>query len=285
MCDIIRGHAEAVAEVLDHPFITTDRRELTDKVDAVLIVLPHYPGIRKLKELLDSGEYGRIMQMSVWTEQLTKHEETEWLCTARLGGGQLFSHGCHYIDAMLRILGKPVKGFHVGTRVGTPWLMREGTSALVLSFEKGALGYHGATWGARGTKMGYDWQIMTERGLLELDRYNGERIRFYDGIANHVPGVTETRSSRVIWERDDGTAVTKDTYFEIDHFADCVLNGKKPITDGETALKSLQLIWALYDGEKNNYVPDLSQFDLGEENHENYRSYIKEMNEKTQKCK
>lgn len=170
VCDIIREHAEDVAKVLDNPFITTDWKELTDKVDAVLIALPHdlhyecgvyfarnkkhvlmekplcnteeecrnlidickeegvvlmcaypvphYPAIRKLKELIDSGEYGKIMQMSVWTEQLTKYDETDWFCTARLGGGQFFSHGCHYIDLMLRFLGKPVKGFHVGTRVG-----------------------------------------------------------------------------------------------------------------------------------------------------------------------
>ena len=49
----------------------------------------------------------------------------------------------------------------------TPWLMKEGTSALIMKFENGAVGYHGATWGARGTRLGYDFQVQTEKGMLE----------------------------------------------------------------------------------------------------------------------
>lgn len=48
-------------------------------------------------------------------------------------------------------------GAHVGTRIGTPWLLREGTSALVIRFKSGAIGYHGATWGARGSRLSYDF--------------------------------------------------------------------------------------------------------------------------------
>ena len=58
----------------------------------------YWPGIVKLKELLDSGEYGKVFMMSVWTEQLTndggdKDALPDWSISAgRLGGGQLFSH-------------------------------------------------------------------------------------------------------------------------------------------------------------------------------------------------
>jgi predicted dehydrogenase len=125
--------------------------------------VPFWPAIQKLKALVDSGDYGKIMQMSVWTEQLTVCDinKRTWTATARIGGGQLFSHGCHYIDLMLRFLGNPVEGAHIGTRIGTPWLLKEGTSAVILRFESGAIGYHGATWGARGTRLSYDFQIQT----------------------------------------------------------------------------------------------------------------------------
>lgn len=87
-------------------------------------VPPYKPGIIKLKEMMDSGEYGKPFMMSHWTEQLTKFDELHWASTARIGGGQLFSHGCHHIDIMLRFLGRPVSGTHVGTNLGTPWLLR-----------------------------------------------------------------------------------------------------------------------------------------------------------------
>ena len=219
--------------------------------------VPYWLGIVKLKELIDSGEYGQIMQMSVWTEQLTMWNKEEWLwcATSRGGGGQLFCHGCHYVDLLLRFLGEPVEGAHVGTRIGTPWLLREGTSALVMKFKNGAIGYHGATWGARGSRLSYDFQVMTEKGLLDYEHASGE-IRFYNGNGVHKPdGGSERQQYNVIWKR--GERLGKSTQYEIRHFADCVLNDKKPLTDGRSALQSLRVIWELYDAEKNHRLADL----------------------------
>lgn len=241
--------------------------------------VPHYPGVRKLYELVKTGDYGKIMQMSIWTEQLTKKEEGHWCTTARVGGGQFFSHGCHYVDLLLRFLGKPIKGFHVGTNAGTPWMLREGTSAVVMEFENGALAYHGATWGARGTRLGWDIQIQTEKGLLEYSTtIDSEKIFLYDELCEHKPGVPEANRRRVIWEEEKQKGNSKFTHFEIDHFADCVFTGKKPITDGESALKSLQLIWKLYDAERCSFVPDLREFALSREDIENYESYLQNLN-------
>lgn len=221
-----------------------------------------WPGIQKLKSLIDSGEYGEIIQMSVWTEQLTGADvrydvacERQWMLTNRLGGGQLFSHGCHYVDLILWFLGNPISGAHMGTRNGTPWMLREGTSALVMNFENGAVAYHGATWGARGTRLGYDFQIQTEKGMLEYEHSSGE-VRFYDGCGNHVPGgATEKQSYTVMWTRE-GEA-TKETQYEIKHFTECVLEDKTPLTNGKSALQGLKVIWALYNAEENGKLADL----------------------------
>ncbi len=215
----------------------------------------HWPGMVKLKELVDSGEYGKVIQMSIWTEQLTKGlDETGWGNTARLGGGQFFSHGCHYVDVLLWFLGKPVAGTHFGSKVGDNLLLRESTSVASFKFESGALGYHGATWNAVGTRMGWDCQIMCEKGLLRYDRPNGE-IQLYNQNHAHNVGAEEGTGYKVIWK--DDTAVGKMTQFEIRHFVDCILNDKTPDTDGRTAMKSLQVIWKMYDAEKFNVVADL----------------------------
>lgn len=218
-----------------------------------------WPGIVKLKEMVDSGEYGRVIQMSVWTEQLTVtgniNGRPGWSSTARLGGGQFFSHGCHYVDLMLWFLGKPIKGMHFGTRVGTEWLLKEGTSAAIMYFENGAIGYHGATWGARGTRMGYDFQIQTEKGLLEYEHASGE-VRLYDQNAPHNPGDNENTAYKVIWSR--GTDASKETQYEIAHFANCVKTGETPMTNGYESLRGLRAIWRMYEAEKIGVVADLS---------------------------
>lgn len=219
----------------------------------------YWPGIIKLKELIDSGEYGKVIMMSVWTEQLTN--KPGWHNTGRIGGGQFFSHGCHYVDLLLWFLGKPVKGMHFGTRVGTPWLLREGTSAAVIQFENGALGYHGATWGARGTRLGYDFQIQTEKGMLEYDRTSGE-VRLYDKNKAHDPGVAENTECTVLYRDTDSHS--KQTQHEILHFIDCIRTGKKPMTDAHGALQGLRIIWKMYDAEQHNVVADLRGLGLEE---------------------
>ena len=218
----------------------------------------YWKGIEKLKELVDSGEYGEIIQMSVWTEQLTgvdnDYLKSSRPISARSGGGQLFCHGCHYIDILLWFLGEPVSGTHFGTRNGTPWMLKEGTSAVTIKFKNGAVGYHGATWGARGTRLGYDFQIQTEKGLLEY-AHNYREVRLYNQEAVHVPGVVSNMGYDVIWKRDSDTR--EETQHEIRYFADCVLNDKKPLTDGRSALQGLRVIWALYNAEKNGILADL----------------------------
>ncbi len=223
----------------------------------------YWLGIVKMKEIIDSGKMGAVMQMSVWTEQLTMPDELHWSATARIGGGQFFSHGCHYIDLLLWFLGNPVKGMHFGTRVGTPWLLKEGTSVAAITFESGAIGYHGATWGARGTKLGYNFQVHTEKGMLEYDHSSGE-LRIYDNNAEHKPGEATNNGQeyRVVFKED--VAGQKQTQFEIKHFIDCVHSGKKPNTDGYSALQGLRVIWKMYDAEKNNVIADLRGLGLNQ---------------------
>jgi predicted dehydrogenase len=115
-----------------------------------------HPLVARLRELVAGEALGEVFQVSIFTEQHTEHPEGHWIrSAARLGGGQLFSHGCHYVDLLLWMLGEPVRGTHTGTRRGTPWMEWEGTSNAVLEFASGALGYHFGTWGARATRHGY----------------------------------------------------------------------------------------------------------------------------------
>lgn len=243
--------------------------------------VPHYPAVRRLKELVDSGKYGKVIQMSVWTEQYTKGaSEFGWGKSARLGGGQFFSHGCHYIDLLLRFLGKPIKGYHIGNNIGHPFMLKEATSAVVLQFEGGTIGYHGASWCARGSRLGWSIQILTESGaMLEYHKSEEPEIRIYDNdpsINKH-----EIDKYEVIWKQKatNPTRWYKYLNLQMEHFAECVRENKTPITDGESALKSLQVIWELYDAEKRNYIPDLTPYAYTEDDNARYAEYIKKMNE------
>lgn len=241
--------------------------KVCDREDVILMCgypVPYWPYITKLKELADSGEYGTVFQMSVFTEQLTQfRNDFGWGSSGRLGGGQLFSHGCHYIDLMLWFMGEPVEGVHIGTNKCTPWLIKEGTSNVALKFKSGATGYHFGTWGARGTRMGYDYQLLTDKGTLCLTA--GE-IRFYQNTTDEHGDYAENGRYEVVWKWDGEKS--KNTHFEMIHFLDCIENHTRPLTDGRRAIQSLRLIWRLYDAEKQGVVADLRGLGLDQFNEE-----------------
>ena len=275
--------------LMEKPLCNTEEecRRLIDvcKEEGVTLMcgypVPHYPAVRKLKELVDSGKFGKVIQMSVWTEQWTNSKnEFGWGKSARLGGGQFFSHGCHYVDLLMRFLGKPIKGYHIGNNIGMYNMLKEGTSAVVLQFEGGTIGYHGASWAARGSRLGWSIQILMENGsMLEYHKSEEPEIRLYD--ADPAVNGHEINNYTVIWKQkaSNPTRWYKYLNLQMDHFAECVIEKKTPITDGESAMKSLQVIWALYDAEKRNYIPDLSPYAYSEEAKACYDEYMKKMNE------
>jgi predicted dehydrogenase len=215
------------------------------RVLMIAYVMRFHPLVVRLKELLDRRTYGDCFQLSIWTEQYTEYPPDHWSRSAqKLGGGQLFSHGCHYIDLLLWFLSDPVEGTHIGSNFGTPWMEREGTSNVCLRFENGALGYHFGTWGARGTRLRYTIHAHCTAGMLEIDFDKGA----------------------LVFHRDAGTAreevlmqsvAIKQTDKELRHFLDCIRHGQRPDTDGPRSLQSLRVIWRLYEAEQQGRVADL----------------------------
>ena len=211
----------------------------------------YHPMVVELKSIIDEKRYGDVFQISIWTEQFTKYPEGHWSRSAeKLGGGQLFSHGCHYVDLLLWFLGNPVRGTHMGTNFGTPWMEKEGTSNLTMEFENGALGYHFGTWGARGSKLKYSIHMHCTEGMVDANISEG-KLYFHKW---------ETEQPQLLMEY----ALGKHTQHEISHFADCIRTGSKPLTDGYSSLQGLRVIWKLYEAEKNNVVADLRGLGLDE---------------------
>lgn len=311
--DVVRERAQAVADLLPGEVtVSEDYREILDKVDAVLLVLPHHlhhpvtleclaagkhvlvekpmanseqeclemieaakradrvlmvaycmrfhPLVVKMKELIDAKTYGDVFQLSIWTEQLTRYPEDHWASSAKtLGGGQLFSHGCHYIDLLLWMLGKPVWGTHFGTNTGTPWMEREGTSNVTIEFEGGVMGYHMGTWGARGSRLKYSFHAHCTEGMIEADISHGRLIAHSKSVIHDPADHDAAQAEEVLLEIPHA----KPTEVEMAHFIECIRTGKKPLTDPVSSLEGLQVIWKLYEAEEKRALANLRGMGFG----------------------
>ena len=231
-----------------------------DRILMIAYCMRFHPLVVKMKELLDARAYGELFQLSIWTEQLTQRDASHWGRTAaNLGGGQFFSHGCHYVDLMLWMLGRPVRGNHYGTNRGTPWMEKEGTSNVTIEFEDGILGYHFGTWGARGTRLKYSFHAHCENGMLEILLQEGKLIAHTRAEEHDSGKLVAHQREEVLLEVEDG----KLTELEMAHFIDCIDSGAQPLTDGPGSLEGLQVIWKLYEAEERNAVADLQGMGLG----------------------
>jgi len=250
--------------LLEKPMANSERECLDliaarEKAGTVLMIaycMRFHPLVTRMKELLDEKAYGDVFQVSIWTEQLTRYPPDHWASrAANLGGGQLFSHGCHYIDILLWYLGRPVQGTHLGTRFGTPWMEREGTSNVVVEFEDGRLGYHFGTWGARGSRLKYSFHAHCTEGMLEAD-ITGGRLLAHTGRTRETAGESlrgRGGDGELLMEAEAG----KHTENEMAHFLDCIDSGRTPLTDGPGSLQGLRVIWRLYEAEQKREVADL----------------------------
>lgn len=219
----------------------------------VAYCMRYHPLVLRLKQAIDTKMYGDTFHISLWTEQFTRRgDDNSWMHrAATLGGGQLFSHGCHYIDLLLWYLGNPVEGTHTGTNFGTPWMEREGTSDVSIKFESGAVGYHGGTWGARGTRLRYSFHAHGTDGFLEADFHAGRLI----GI--------QGKEEKLLYETE---GQSKSVENEMSHFLDCIENNSRPETDGLSSLQGLRVIWRLYEAEEKRVVADLRGLGLSQQN-------------------
>lgn len=209
----------------------------------------------KLKSYMESGVIGDVFQMTVYTDHYNPARDTRgtWMSCAGLGGGQTFSHGCHYIDILLWFLGNPISGTHLGTNRGTPWMDREGTAHAIIKFENGAIGYHTGTWGAKGTTNWFKMEIYGTEGTLSFSntgKYKGKLM-----LLRNVGIPEEEKTETVLWDKENCDA--KNTSGEIEHFVQCILDGKTPLTDGYTSTTGLRVIWKLYEAEAAGSVADL----------------------------
>lgn len=221
----------------------------------VAYIMRYHPMCQELKKIIDDKRYGEIFQMSIWIEQFT-NQPSDYSAKA-LGGGQFFSHGCHYVDLLLWYLGNPVKAAHLGSRRCTPWIEWEGTSNAIFEFEGGKLAYHFGTWGTVGTRHSYAIHAFFEKGMVECCLNEGKMI--LHRTSNLTNYFEKSDIEETIFECEPTGHLP---FYEMDHFADCILHDTEPLTSGESALQGLRVIWRMYGAERKDQIADLSGLGL-----------------------
>jgi len=240
-------HAELAIRVLEagkHCFVEKplarsekDARAVLDAAAAaeriVMVghLLEYHPGVRKLKELVDSGELGEIHY--IYSNRLN-------LGQLRADENALWSLGAHDVSVLLLLAGE--EPYEVTAR-GESY-MRQGIEDVVfgfLRFPSGLAAHLHLSWldphkERRFTVVGskrmatFD-DMARERKLTIYDKGFDELT---DSYGEYITRSGEATSPRI--------ANAEPLRLECQHFVECVRDGAVPTSDGESGLRVVRVL-------------------------------------------
>lgn len=191
---------------------------------------------QKVKELIQSGAIGEVKMVQACFSFYMENREGNIRLNPDLGGGATYDIGCYCINSIRNILDtEPLSVVSTGEfnadQVDT-------TTGGVLRFPNNVFATFDCSFDAT---LRNEYDVVGTKGTI--------RVPFaYRPDLNAGNGVI-----RVYWE-DKVTEFTinGDQYLlEVEHFSDCILNGRTPVYTGEDTLGNLQVIQAVYDSLKN----------------------------------
>lgn len=205
---------------------------------------------RKLKELIDSGEYGSIRRtnwiITNWYRPQAYYDSGNWRASwAGEGGGVLLNQCPHQLDLWQWICGMPKKvdaHLHYGK-----WhdIEVEDDVTAYVEYENGATGVFITTTGdAHGTNR-FEIQMdrakfVVEHGKLIMDEYEMPEPEF----SKKNTGLFDTVNST---KREAATDSPNNQHVDVlNAWADAILHGGKMIADGKEGINGLTLSNAMH---------------------------------------
>jgi predicted dehydrogenase len=249
----IRG-ASAGKHVLSEKPMANTPRDCQEMIDAsrkagrklmVAYRVRYEPFNQAMIKLAASRELGAI-KIIVSDHGFNIGDPTQWRLKRDLaGGGALMDIGIYALQATRYITGEEPAEINAmqHTTPGDPRFKEvEETINFQLRFPSGVLAQCTSSYGYSGQNR---YRVVTERGWFELEpatSYTNLRMRVGRG------GSIEERTLPQI----DHFAA------EMDHFSDCIMAGKEPLTPGEEGLRDLRIMTAIYEAAGSGQTVKLS---------------------------
>ena len=203
------------------------------------------PRYRRVKELIDAGALGRIIQINHWERHNGPH--ARWFYDPALsGGGVTLDMGCHGIELMRWLLNKPAVSTvsaHIGTYLHTDEVVDD-HSVVTLTFADGTRGIADSSWAAPG---GIDerLEVLGTGGVLKADLARGQSMLVYSESTTSFATEKADHTQGWSWVSHDD-AWTWGWRGEFEHFVDVLAGTTSPQETGRDGVEVLRLVSAAY---------------------------------------
>lgn len=202
------------------------------------------PPVRKLKEALDKGRFGKLVLGTVrvrWCREQDYYDQKPWRGTWSFDGGVLTNQAGHHIDMLIWMMGE-VESVMAKTATRLVNIEAEDTGVAILKFRNGAIGVVEATTATRPKDLEGSISILGEKGAVEIGGFFMNELKTWnfrdpDEMDNEVWNKFAKVPDELAWSHSE---FFKDVVNSLN-------DGKKGLIDGLEGRKSVELINAIYE--------------------------------------
>jgi len=201
--------------------------------------------IRKLREALDQGRFGKLVMGSIrvrWCRKQAYYDQDPWRGTWRFDGGVFSNQASHHIDMLMWMLGDPVT-VYAKTRTALVDIEAEDTGVAIITFKGGAIGVVEATTATRPHDLEGSISLLGEKGTVEIGGFAMNEVRtwqFTDSLPEDAEVVTKYGENP-----PDVYGFGHRRYLE--HVVAALGGDGERLVDGLEGLRSLELIVGMYE--------------------------------------
>jgi len=233
------GKHVLIEKPMTHSVETAEELVALAKAKGLVLMVDHVfvysAAVRKMKEILDSGALGQLYfidSVRINLGLIQSDINVVW---------DLAPHDLSIIDHLLERLPRSISAFgscHTGSGV-------EDVAYLNLDFGDGLIANAHVNW-LSPVKVRYVMVGGSQKSIVYNDLDGSEPIKVYDrGV--EVYGDLETRTKLMISYRSGdvwspNVKGTEALRVMVEHFADCIAKGDKPLTGGEEGLRVVRVL-------------------------------------------
>jgi UDP-N-acetyl-2-amino-2-deoxyglucuronate dehydrogenase len=205
--------------------------------------------LQLLKKAMIEKRFGRIYNIAVnvfWTRPQDYYDQAKWRGTWEFDGGAFMNQASHYIDLLDWLVG-PVESVMAYTSTQERDIEAEDSGVAALRWRNGAMGTLNVSMLTYPKNFEGSITILGEKGTVRVAGVAVNEIQQWD-FEDARPEDDEVQSASY--------ATTSVYGFGHPHYYDNVINvltkGDRPLTDGRSGLKSMELLTALYRSSRDS---------------------------------
>lgn len=199
--------------------------------------------LQLLKKAIEKGRFGKIYSVAVnvfWTRSQEYYDSAKWRGTWEFDGGALMNQACHYIDLLDWLIG-PVESVMTYTATLARDIEVEDSGVVALRWRSGTLGTVNVSMLTYPKNMEGSITILGEKGTVRVGGIAVNEIQTWE--------FSESRAEDA--EIQNANYQTTSVYgfghsLYYDNVIKTLRGEAEPETDGREALKTLEMLIAMY---------------------------------------